>query len=190
MKHLSNQSAGVISKNAAMIFAFALLSLFAFKAKAGGDLYEIYLNSKLILKQFATQPLNIKTLQLDRASADDKLVFFYSHCGKTGKDRRIAIKDDKGKILKEWKFADATAGSESMVIPVKEILQLATNKSDGHVVIYYSAQELPRGRMLASLDFRNRSVAFHSRAVRQSLNYKDWIVQLLLNRWTFSIKGI
>ena len=141
-------------------FTFAALSLFTFNAKAGADSYEIYLNNKLILKQYVTQSLNIKSLQLSKANSNDRLVIFYSHCGHTGKERSIAIKDEKGKILKEWKFANSTGSNESMIIPVKEILQLEKNNTTSHLRLYYAAQQLPKGYMLTSLDLGKSSVTF------------------------------
>lgn len=150
-------------------FTFALLSLFTFSAKAGGDMYEIYLNNKLLLKQFVTQPINIKNLELDKANANDRLVIIYSHCGQTGKGRTIAIKDDKGNILKEWKFANATGSNESMVIPVKELLLLAKNNHKIHLSLYYAAQELPKGRMLTSMDLVNSNETFYKPKARAGL---------------------
>jgi len=141
-------------------FTFAALSLSTFDAKAGGDSYEIYLNNKLILKQYVTQPLNIKSLQLDKVNSNDRLVIFYRHCGHTGKGRSIAIKDEKGKILKEWKFANSTGSNESMIIPVKEILQLEKNVNGG-LMLYYAAQQLPKGLMLTSLNIGKNSVTFN-----------------------------
>lgn len=159
MKQVQRKSLVTSSKNAIeKVLISALLFLSTFHAKAGGDVYEIYLNSKLILKQFATQPLSIKSLQLDKAMPEDRLVILYSHCGTTGKGRSIAIKNDNGNILKEWKFTNTNV---SMEIPVKKLLQVATNKSTGHLNLYYSAQELPKGRMLTSLDFGNRNVTYH-----------------------------
>ncbi|MEP6583772.1 MAG: hypothetical protein ABJA90_05885 [Ginsengibacter sp.] len=151
-----------IFKNAFLkAFTFAVLFLSAFKTKAGGDVYEIYLNSKLIAKQFVTQPLNIKDLQLDRANSNDRLVIIYNHCGQTGKGRTIAIKDDKGKVLREWKFADAKGSDVSMVIPVKELLTLAKNYSEKHLTLYYAAQQLPKGRLLTSVNLENKNVSFY-----------------------------
>ena len=149
-----------LKKTFAKVFAFVLLSLFAFNVKAGVDSYKIYLNNKLILEQFVNKPLNIKSLQLDKANATDKLVIFYSHCGVIGKERSIAIKDDEGKILKEWKFANVTGSDESMVIPVKELLVLVKNNSDAHLNIYYAAQQLPKGRMLTSVNIGNHNVTY------------------------------
>ncbi|MBA2562613.1 MAG: hypothetical protein H0V14_06800 [Chitinophagaceae bacterium] len=142
-------------------FTFAALSLFTFNAKAGGDSYQIYLNNKLLLKQYVTQPLNVKSLQLDKANLNDRLVIFYSHCGQTGKGRSIAIKDEKGKIIKEWKFANSTGSNESMIIPVKELLQLEKNNLNGRLHLYYASQQLPKGRMLTSLNLGKSNVTYN-----------------------------
>ena len=177
MQHLSFKNAFVKA------FTFAVLSLFTFNAIAGGDSYQIYLNNKLILKQYVTQPLSIKSLQLDKVNSNDQLVIFYSHCGQTGKGRSIAIKDDKGKILKEWKFANATSSNESMVIPAKELLQLAKNKTTIHLTLYYTAQELPKGHMLTSVDLGKSDVTFNRSKVKASAAWATALVGILLFRW-------
>lgn len=133
---------------------FAVLGLSTVTAKAGLDSYEIYLNNKLILKQYVNQPLSLKNLPLSKAGADDKLTIYYSQCnaeGKSGKGRRIAVKDKKGNIVKEWKFADAKTGDTGMVIPVKELLALEKNGGGSQLDLYYIAEGRPDGQMLASL---------------------------------------
>jgi hypothetical protein len=134
-------------------FAFMFLSLaaFTFTAKAGGDIFQVYLNNKLILKQFVIEPLTLKNLPLQDARATDELIVHYSHCGAIGKGRSIVIKDEKGKIYKEWKFDDATGTNTGMKIPVKEILELQKKNSGAELNLYYASQEIPKGRMLASL---------------------------------------
>ncbi len=142
-------------------FTFAALSLFSFNAKAGGDSYEIYLNSKLILKQYLTQPLNISSLQLGKENSEDRLVIFYSHCGQTGRGRSIAIKDEKGKILKEWRFTNSTGSNKNMIIPVKELLQAAKTNSSSRLQLYYAAQELTKELMLTSLHLGESSLTLN-----------------------------
>ena len=162
MKHSLKESLWINIKLALVkAFTCALFFLFTFTAKAGGDSYEIYLNNKLILKQFVTQPLNIRNLQLDKANSNDRLIIFYSHCGQTGNARSIAIKDDNGNIVKQWKFADATGSNKSMIIPVKELLQLEKNNTKTHLNLYYAAQQLPRGRMLTSVDLGKKDVTIN-----------------------------
>ncbi len=132
----------------------------SFAAFAGGDSYEIYLNNKLIQKQYVHDPsFALMNLQLDKANVNDNLVVRYSHCGVTGKGRSIVIKDGQDNILKEWKFADATGSDVSMSIPVKEILDLQKNNSNTSFSLYYfSSQMLPKGRMLASIQTKGKGL--------------------------------
>jgi hypothetical protein len=118
----------------------------------GGDVYTIYLNDKLVLKEYVAQAKSgIIPLVLENAKPTDNLVVFYSHCGTTGKGRSIVIKDEKNNTLKEWKFEDAAA-STGMTIPMKEILALEKSNANATLTMYYfSSQLLPGGRMLASI---------------------------------------
>ncbi|HEY4285876.1 MAG TPA: hypothetical protein VGN00_02145 [Puia sp.] len=133
---------------------------------AGTDSYRIYLNNKLILQQYVTRTLDLKNLPLSEANANDKLVIYYNHCGATGRNRSIVVKDENGVVLKEWKFADAPvkdggmnipAGDDGMTIPVKEILALQ-EKSHG-LSLYYSSQQLPAGHLLTRVDKVSKPVA-------------------------------
>jgi len=144
----------------AIALTFTIICLQAFTAKAGGESFEIYLNNKLILRQAVTQSLTLQSLQLDKANKDDELVIYYNHCGTTGKNRTIAIKDDKGNTIKEWKFADATGSNKGMTILVKELLQLEKNYSHAGLNIVYSSQELPKGRALSALQFNGKSTSW------------------------------
>jgi hypothetical protein len=135
-------------------FSVMLLANVAF---AGVDSYTIYLNNKLVMKQFVTQPLSVSSLQLDNAAANSTLVVFYNHCGQIGKGRTITVKDDHGNTLKEWKFADATGKDEGMQIPVKDILAL--QQKNANISLYYAAQQLPSGRMLTAIGKRDKTTA-------------------------------
>jgi hypothetical protein len=139
----------------------ALLSVTALMQPviAGTDSYRIYLNNKLILQQYVSRSLDLKSLPLSEANANDKLVIYYNHCGATGRSRSIAVKDENGVVLKEWKFQDAPvkeggmnipAGDDGMTIPVKEILALQA-KNHG-LSLYYSSQQLPAGHLLTKID--------------------------------------
>src|SRR5207342_1309582 len=95
-------------------------------SRAGGESYEIYLNSKLICKQVNGKFLcGEKGLQLTKSNINDKLVITYNHCGRIGTGRTIVAKNEHDQTLKEWKFAD----DATIAIPVKEILNL--EKSQG-----------------------------------------------------------
>lgn len=146
--------------NHAFIKMFTLITLcftaFGFTTKFGLDSYEIYLNSKLILKQAVNQPLSLRVLQLDKANDNDQLRITYKHCTVkgAGTNRSIAIKDEKGNILKKFEFANATGSDLNMVISVKDLLQLERNNVNHELSLYYTARELPKGEMLASLRFK------------------------------------
>ncbi|MCS3798413.1 hypothetical protein [Niastella sp. OAS944] len=144
-----------------LLLATTMACLQSFTAKLGGEGFEIYLNNKLILWQAVNKPFTLHSLQLDKANKDDQLVIYYHHCGSTGKDRTIAIKDDKGNTIKEWKFADASgSNNKGMTIPVKELLQLEKNYSQTNLNIVYFSQQLPQGRELSGLKFNGKATAY------------------------------
>ncbi|OQP67102.1 hypothetical protein A3860_01715 [Niastella vici] len=144
----------------AVVLIVALICVQAFTAKAGTDVFEIYLNNKLILRQAVTQGFTLQSLQLNKANKNDQLVIFYNHCGAIGKSRMIAIKDDKGNTIKEWKFADATGADRGMTIPVSELLQLEKNYSQNGLNLVYSSRQLPQGRALSALQFNGKSTTW------------------------------
>lgn len=146
----------------ATAFTYALVCLVSFTAKAGGEVYEIYLNNKLLLRQAVTQSINLQSLQLDSRNLNDQLVIYYHHCGTTGKGRSIAIKDEKGNTLKEWKFADAKGTNAGMTIPVKELLKLEKNYGHNHLNLFYASDQLPNGRTLSALQFTAKNTTWRN----------------------------
>jgi hypothetical protein len=134
----------------------ATLMLFAFTSPKGGESFEIYLNGKMIVQQAIYSDKSVKNLQLTSTSANDKLDIYYNHCGQTGKNRTISIKDEKGKVLKTWKFADAS-GRSAMTIMLKDIYGLEKNNQTRFSIVY-SSKELPDGRSLATVSLGNSNV--------------------------------
>ena len=159
MQHTNLKSALVKSSSLVVLF----ISLFSFSVLAGRDSYEIYLNNKLIQKQYVGEAsTGLAGLQLDNSNYNDKLVINYVHCNTkgAGKGRNIEVRNAQGQILKEWKFADATGADVSMSIPVKDILALQKNNPNATLsLFYFSAQELPKGQMLASIKLGDKSVS-------------------------------
>lgn len=146
-----------------ILFTSTLACMQSLTAKAGGEVFEIYLNNKLVLSQAVYKPFTLHSLQLDKANKDDQLVIYYHHCGSTGKDRTIAIKDDKGNTIKEWKFADASgSNNKGMTIPVKELLQLEKKYSHANLNLVYYSHQLPRGRALSAIQLNGKSTTWHS----------------------------
>jgi hypothetical protein len=145
----------------AMSFVVLGIALFAFKAKAGADGIEVYLNNKLILKQYLTRPLDLKAIPLDKSNIKDKLVFYFTQCnviGKTAKGRSIVVRDEKGNKLKEWKFDDAKDSSPAMVIEVKDLLQLENGPGDKNLSLYYTAEGHPEAQIITSLKIISKAV--------------------------------
>lgn len=125
-----------------LVVCFALLS---FSENPGVDSYVIYLGDKVLLKEFVHQQRAIKTLLLDPDGASDVLKVNYSHCGKTGLKRSIAIVDVNKKILKTWSFVD---GSD-MQLSLKDVVRVSQNGQG--VKMVYSSVELPDGKVLAGI---------------------------------------
>ncbi|MEP6846575.1 MAG: hypothetical protein ABI861_11250 [Panacibacter sp.] len=136
-----------------IVLSFVLCSYNSF---AGGDHFKIFLNKKLVSEQFVLLAKSVVNLQLDKANYNDEIAIYYSHCGITGKGRSIKLTDERGNLLKEWKFAD-NDNDAAMNIRAKEIFNLGKNKT--LLKLYYSAKELPGGRMLTTINFSNKNIA-------------------------------
>ena len=153
------------SKQKFLLAIFSIL-LFgtAFQAKAGLDSYEIYLNNKLILKQYVNQPLTLESLGLDQSNINDQLIIHYSQCNapdKMGKGRSISVKDASGNTIKKWSFADAKSGQTGMVIPVKELLQLEKKTPLSKLSLYYTAEGHATGQLLANFHFGSKGTTYN-----------------------------
>lgn len=125
-------------------------TLFSFSSKRGGDSFEIVLNGKRVLQQFVYASKGVQTIQLTQTSDNDKLDIYYNHCGQVGKNRYIAIKNEKDEPIKVWKFADAVDKNGGMSFKLKDVLSLRKNKTD-KLNLFYSSSELPAGRTLATI---------------------------------------
>lgn len=128
-------------------------TILSFSSKKGGEGFEIYLNNKMVLQQFGSQLNSIKDIRLDQGLSGSSLIVKYYHCGRTGTNRRISVRDGQNKILKEWKFADLSTAAVTVTDPlmtckVSDILNLQKTNA-GKLGLYYSSNELPKGRQLA-----------------------------------------
>jgi hypothetical protein len=127
------------------------VGLFSFSNNRGGDSFEIWLNGKMMLQQFVHVSSAVQTLHLNAASVNDKLDIYYRHCGQVGTNRYITVKDQGDRSLKVWKFADSNGNNPAMSIKLKDISGLKKRK-DSMLNIVYSSSELPKGKVLATLD--------------------------------------
>ncbi|HVF80291.1 MAG TPA: hypothetical protein VM884_00070 [Flavisolibacter sp.] len=126
-----------------------------FSAKPGGDFYRIFLNDKMVVEQFLTQPQGSSAISLNTSNGNDHLFIHFSHCGVAGKERTITLKDEKGKPVKVWRFADSK--STVMQLPVKEIATASGKMISG--TIYYASKEKPSSQLLTRLDLKKPVVA-------------------------------
>jgi predicted molibdopterin-dependent oxidoreductase YjgC len=123
----------------------------------GLDSYEIYLNNRLLLKQYVNQPLNLRVLQLEKTQENGQLQIGYTHCMNKGigTGRSLALKDEAGHLLHKWTFADGSGGSGlKMTIAVKELLQLEKKNAGHELSLYYTAHELEKWEMLSIVRFK------------------------------------
>lgn len=146
----------IISK--VMMLVATAAALLSFSPNFGGEGFEILLNGKPLLQQFGKDMNSVKNLQLGPVSASDRLTIRYHHCGHIGKNRVITVKDEQGKILKQWRYKDNGSAMSEMLCSTQDIITL---KRSGTRVfkIYYSSSELPAGRMLASVTIGDTEVA-------------------------------
>lgn len=149
MKKINYQP--VIFLSLLLTISVALFSFSSPKNNFGGEGFEVYLNNKLVLQQYGKEMDQIKNLQLDQSASNGELAIRYYHCGRPGKSRTVTIKDEQNVVLKEWKFGDAKDASARVSCSVKDILTLPKIKSGKKLSLYYSASEIPNGRLLATL---------------------------------------
>lgn len=134
----------------ALVLLVLCATLASFSAYRGGDSFSIYLNDKMIFEQHLAMKEGTKSFDLSKANYNDKLSIYFSHCGKPGKGRSIAIKDEHQKTLKEWHFGDASSIKNSMTCKAGDIIDLQKSKT-GKLQLYYSSKEMPAGQLLAAI---------------------------------------
>ena len=145
-----------------VLFSFSLKTaekICSNKSNSGGEGFEVYLNNKLVLQQYGDKMNTVKTLELDQSASNGQLAIRYYHCGKPGKSRVVTIKDEQNVVLKEWRFGDAKDASARVSCNVKDIFALPKFKAGKKVNLYYTATELPNGRLLATLTTVNKNNA-------------------------------
>jgi hypothetical protein len=141
------KSKAMAIKSLGLVAVFATMS--SFSGTWGGDSYRIYVNNKLVLEQFVYNQKSVKSIQLNHNAVNDQVTVYYSHCGKTGTARHLDIRNASNKVLKEWKFSDASRKEDGMNCKAKDILAL--QKNGEKLNMYYSSKEMPSGKMLAQV---------------------------------------
>ncbi|MET0465084.1 MAG: hypothetical protein ABW007_18105 [Chitinophagaceae bacterium] len=127
--------------------------LFAFTTTPGGEGFEVYRNNKLLLQQFGNDMKQVKTLQLEKLQSADILTIKYYHCGKTGKNRQIIVRNEHNTQLKNWQFTNLSSRDEGMSFHPSDIIKNGKNVSK--VNVFYTSEEIPREKLLVMLQFRS-----------------------------------
>ncbi len=139
---------------ALVLCAFAMLisSFDSFDNRPGGDSFTIYLNDKLVVEQYVHMKEKTKTISLTGAADNDVLRIHYSHCGKMGVARVLAVKDSQNKIVKIWKFQDSSdANAGAMKVTVGDINKISKTSGNKSLSLVYSSEQLRDGITLATL---------------------------------------
>jgi len=132
-------------------------SLFAFSSNFGGDSYQIYLNKKLLVKEYVSTGHATQSFSLDKSTFNQEVDIYYSHCGQVGKDRTITLKDDNNRVLKQIHFPEFSGKNSGMSFHVSDFLNWDKRNGIDQLNIYYSSKELPAGRLLATINLMGES---------------------------------
>ncbi len=152
MKHFN------LKKIARGLTLVSLLAMFSFTFPFGGDSLEIFLNKKLVFRQFMHMDESVKTVTLGPSAVNQQLEVNYRHCGMVGKSRMLALKNLKNQIVKTWNFTDVNSKDATMTINVQDIVK-GLKKNEDRVHLYYSSKELPGGKILADIVYQTQTVA-------------------------------
>lgn len=172
MKNSSKRSFAI---KLASLVALCMLAM-GMRSFAGLDWYEIYLNDRLIVKRAANQPLSTESFAFGKLNPNDQLVINYFQCHADdgmGKGRSILVKDSRGIVIREWKFAD---GNKSMVIPVKELLELAKASQEMPLSLHYAAKE-STGQKLLLFNLGEKATGFRK---EKGMEYGGYLAAGLL----------
>lgn len=130
--------------------------LFSFAFVPGAHSVQVYLDSKLVIDQYINFKNDAPKLTLDAAEKYSQLIVKYNECGRTVTGRKITLKDNNDKVLKDWRFEEAASGFKNpMSCPMKEILALRP-KGTNPLKLYYSSNDFPEGYQIAYLVFNDK----------------------------------
>lgn len=141
-----------------MVFLVAASSfIYSFVAPMGGEGFEIYIDNKLVLRQFNQEMKQLKNIQLTAAHSKSELKVKYYHCGMVGKSRTLELKNSDKKTVKRWEFDNSEGKNFAITVAVKEILDSQEKLGNGTIYLYYSSKEAPQGRLLAGIVHANKN---------------------------------
>ncbi|MBC7936432.1 MAG: hypothetical protein H7Y86_13865 [Rhizobacter sp.] len=144
-------------KSLLIVSALAIVAFFsAFVSPAGGEGFEIYVDNKLCIQKFNTDMKQVTNLQLNASNANSELKVRFYHCGLTGKNRSLSLKNAQNQLLKQWQFNNSDVKNFAVTVPVKEILALQQKAGNATLYLYYSSKEASAGRLLTGIVRKDR----------------------------------
>lgn len=133
-------------------------TLFSFSAPFGGEHFSISVNGTQVIEYFAYQKKPIDWLTLDKTKGGTISVL-YNHCGHASKGRQLSLVDADNRVLKSWTFSDVSSLAQStMRLEMNDVVSLVA-KTDTQVSLFYTSDDLPKGRFLAHLKLNGDTVA-------------------------------
>jgi len=124
----------------------AALASFTLPSPMGGETFEIYVDKKLVLRHFVSVSKEPQSFQLTRENGNAQVDIYYNHCGELGKARHLTLRNAQNKVVKQWNFS----GNEKfMSFHAKDLVDAV--EGNEKLSLYYSAEQLPKGRFLASV---------------------------------------
>jgi len=129
----------------------ASIILFAFTLDFGGEVYEVYLNDKLMIQQAVHGKYDVPKLLLEK-NGSARISINYVNCGQIDTERKVSIRSDKNEILKEFAFKNVS-GSENkrMDFMVKDLLTISDH-GKLNLLLVYSSKQIEK-RSIASVSF-------------------------------------
>ena len=165
--HLKIQVMKQFKNSLSKLLLLMVFPFFAFtgSAIAGLDYYHISIGKKVVYTRYLNKPLSLENLPITSADMNEQLVIQYFQCNtpdKTGKNRSITLRDNTGKVIKAWHFADAKDGNAQMAIPVKELMQFVESSKSKSISLYYAATGKTEDEQLAFVGSAGKSVGYLS----------------------------
>ncbi len=134
--------------------------LFSFSAAPGSGAHsaKVYLDSKLMVDQYLDfHKTAAPKLILDPAEKYNQLIVKYSECGRTVTGRKLTLKDNNNKVLKDWSFEGSSTGfNEPMTCQVNDIVALKP-KGSNTLKLYYSSNDFPEGQQVVYVVIGDKS---------------------------------
>jgi hypothetical protein len=148
------KNANTISLAIKAVLLLCVSTLFSFSEHVGvgGDSYSIHLNDRLLLQHYVHSKKELAPIGISENAVNDMLRIRYSHCGKIGTSRSIAVTDEQNNVLKQIHFPDASGETAlSMTMKINDIVALRKGNINKRVRLLYSSKELEGGLVLATL---------------------------------------